>query len=646
MAARETMGTDVSPGLIARVATGIRYAVSGVGPMNWFGPQQPIQPQAQERAEGRAFDYPVGYNLRIQPREGEPVGFGTLRALADGYDLLRLVIETRKDQIEAFEWEIVPRDKDASADAMKGEIRRITDFLESPDKEHDWPQWLRMQIEDLLVLDALAVYPRMNRGGTLYGFELIDPSTLKRIIDDTGRTPLPPDVAYQQVLKGISAVDYSADQIAYTMRNPRTNRIYGYGPVEQVMMTVNIALRRQLSQLDFYTQGNIPEAIAQVPEGWTAKQIQDFQTWWDSVLEGNQAQKRKMRFVPSLDNIVFPKEQVLKDEYDEWLARIVCFAFSISPSALIKQVNRASGEQMADTAKEEGLLPLLRFFESHMTRLIRRYLGAQNLKFQFKVSNRVAPLDQASIHKIYADLEVITPDEIREEIGLDGMTPEQREEAFPTPVMPGLNPDGTPILPKGAPGAQEEQKPLVDPTKPSAVEKMLADALRMLDPSAISKIAQNFAPNVIHVAAPEVNVEVGDTNIHVPVPRATTAEVALAKRDADTLTRVLESNNDGMQALAKAVSSLPAPTVNIEGTTINVEPAAVSIPVTVEPAAVSVPVTVNTPDTLVKVDAPVTVQPAEVQVDVHMPADVGHEERIVRNDQGEVDRVIRKPLKP
>jgi hypothetical protein len=78
-------------------------------------------------------------------------------------------------------------------------------------------------------------------------------------------------------------------------------------------------------------------------------------------MEGNLSARRKMKFIPALKQLDFPKKDMLKDEFDEWLARIVCFAFSISPSALIKQVNRASGEQMADTAKEEGLMPLLRF---------------------------------------------------------------------------------------------------------------------------------------------------------------------------------------------------------------------------------------------------------------------------------------------
>lgn len=52
---------------------------------------------------GRQWDYLSGYNLSTNPRGYAPVSFATLRGLADGYDLLRLVIETRKDLASAQE---------------------------------------------------------------------------------------------------------------------------------------------------------------------------------------------------------------------------------------------------------------------------------------------------------------------------------------------------------------------------------------------------------------------------------------------------------------------------------------------------------------------------------------------------------------
>ena len=76
---------------------------------DWFGPLNPLAPIAPPDVAGRRFDFPPGYNLVTQPRAYEPIGFAELRAFADAYDLLRLVIETRKDQMERQRWRIRAR---------------------------------------------------------------------------------------------------------------------------------------------------------------------------------------------------------------------------------------------------------------------------------------------------------------------------------------------------------------------------------------------------------------------------------------------------------------------------------------------------------------------------------------------------------
>lgn len=84
-------------GIITRVATGLRYIVSGTAPADWFGPAQPLPPMAPPEVAGRSFDFPVGVNLRTAPRTDESIGFRELRALADAYDLLRLVEQGRQN---------------------------------------------------------------------------------------------------------------------------------------------------------------------------------------------------------------------------------------------------------------------------------------------------------------------------------------------------------------------------------------------------------------------------------------------------------------------------------------------------------------------------------------------------------------------
>src|SRR3546814_3010827 len=64
-------------------------------------------------------------------------------------------------------------------------------------------------------------------------------------------------------------------------------------------MTINIGLRRQVFQLNFFTEGNMPSALIGVPETWTPDQIRTFQEWFDNILAGNLGERRKARFVPS-----------------------------------------------------------------------------------------------------------------------------------------------------------------------------------------------------------------------------------------------------------------------------------------------------------------------------------------------------------
>jgi len=450
--------TPIEPSVIERAVQGVRYVLNGVTPDGWFTPGQPLPPIAQGKADGRAFDYDVGVNLRLTPRLNEPISFTQLRALADGYDLLRTVIETRKDQMSRLKFSIVPADDAKEPDSRCKEVEA---FLRFPDQEHDWDDWLRMLLEDLLVIDAPTIYPRWNQGGTIYALEPVDGSTVKRIISIDGRTPVPPDAAYQQILKGMPAVDYSRDELIYKPRNVRTHRLYGYSPVEQVIMTVNIALRRQLYQLQYYSEGSTADLIMQVPETWNPDQIKAFDLWWQGRLAGNTAERSKTLFVPSGVAPIDTKDRVLMDQFDEWLARIVCYAFSISPGAFVKDQNRATAGTAKDIAAEEGLQPIMRWVSSLMDMILARYFGYADLRFSWNDERDQDPLQQANINKIYLDARVVTADEIRSDLGLDPLTDEQKAALAPAVPAALLGPDGKPIpgdkLPGvpagGAPGA-------------------------------------------------------------------------------------------------------------------------------------------------------------------------------------------------
>lgn len=407
------VATPIEQGFIQRMRDAFQYVATGRN--EWFGPSQPMPPVAPPEVAGRQLDYQTGYNQNLSPRALEPVGFSHLRTLADSYDLMRLVIETRKDQVSRMQWTIKPRDVGVKTDARS---QKIAEFLRMPDREHDWDVWLRALIEDMLVIDAATIYPRKTRGGDVFALELIDGATIKRVIDESGRTPVE-GPAYQQVLKGVVAGNFTRDEILYRVRNWRTHRVYGFSPVEQVIMTVNIALRRQVHQLQFYTEGNVPEALIGVPETWGTEQIRQFQEYWDSLMEGNTAKRRHAKFVPGGMEYIPTKDAALKDMYDEWLARIICFAFSVSPNALISQINRATAEVSVAQAMQEGLAPIMAWVKSTMDIVVAQVFNAPDLEFDWIEEINIDPEVKSRIHVAYVGAGVMSVDEVREELGMD-----------------------------------------------------------------------------------------------------------------------------------------------------------------------------------------------------------------------------------
>ena len=236
--------TPIPESMFARLASATRYVISGAGPASWFGPQQPLAPQAPPEVKGRQWDYPFGVNINYTPRSEAALSFDNLRSLADALPLLRAVIETRKDQIAALNWTVRARDpRNAVSAAARCNSARA--FFVTPDRRHDFATWLRILIEDMLVIDAACVYPRYTRSGALYSLDVIDGANIKPLIAEDGRSPEPPDAAYQQVLHGVPAADFSADELLYLPRNVRSHRLYGLSPVEQIALTINIALRRE-----------------------------------------------------------------------------------------------------------------------------------------------------------------------------------------------------------------------------------------------------------------------------------------------------------------------------------------------------------------------------------------------------------------
>src|SRR5665213_374972 len=130
--------TSLSPTSVA-----VNYSEQGA---DWFSPLQPMPGIAPPETAGRVWDFPTGFNLNTTTRPYEPVSFQTLRAIADAYDPLRLIIERRKDQLCRLSWQINARHdgpgkrpKSAQLPAETRDlIADVTSFFKKPSFDLSW----------------------------------------------------------------------------------------------------------------------------------------------------------------------------------------------------------------------------------------------------------------------------------------------------------------------------------------------------------------------------------------------------------------------------------------------------------------------------------------------------------------------------
>jgi Phage portal protein len=258
----------------------------------------------------------------------------------------------------------------------------------------------------------------------------------------------------------------TTDELLYAPRNVRPQKAYGYGPVEQIVTTVNIALRRQIMQLQHFTEGNVPPGLLSAPDGWNAEQIKQFQEWFDAMLAGNTAERAKLIWGPSGTRYQAFKEAPYKDDFDEWLARIVCYAFSLPPTAFTKQVNRATAETSQDAALTEGLAPLMGWVKRLCDGVIQDRMGHADLEFAWSDVQTIDPKEQADILQAYVKEGIKTRNEARAILGDaplpggDALTVDTPQGPLkladaPRPAVPvakaGFNP-AEPRTPKGEAG--------------------------------------------------------------------------------------------------------------------------------------------------------------------------------------------------
>jgi hypothetical protein len=79
-------------------------------------------------------------------------------------------------------------------------------------------------------------------------------------------------------------------------------------------------------------------------------------------------------YIPTQDTPLF-------GEAEEWIARVACFAFSISPQPFLKMMNRATADSASQEAEANGLAPIKDWVKDLIDDVLAEDFDAADMEF-------------------------------------------------------------------------------------------------------------------------------------------------------------------------------------------------------------------------------------------------------------------------
>lgn len=327
------------------------------------------------------------------------------------------VINTRVNQVSAFSkparfsedgigYKIRLRDPQATPSTEQKEVMAAIElflencgFNDNSDRD-DFDTFLRKIVRDSLTYDQMCFEIIPDRKGKPAEIVAVDAATIRAASENyqADQTWSQYAVKKNEEVKWVQVVDgtivswFTAKELAFGVRNPRTNinlQPYGFSELEQLIQQITSHLYAEEYNSKFFSQGGTTKGIINIksdPNGVGNKeQLDSFKRQWRAQVNGmSGAWKTPVLQVPNGIEYVNVSQSNREMEFEKWmnyLVNIVCAIYQIDPAEVNFPNNggvsgtgggvfESSQEVKLKNSKDKGLKPLLRFIESILNKYV------------------------------------------------------------------------------------------------------------------------------------------------------------------------------------------------------------------------------------------------------------------------------------
>lgn len=329
------------------------------------------------------------------------VSYGTLRAMCWKMPIIHAIIMARVNQVAQFAtiqknqfnygFKVRLRDSEkAPTEEDQKFIKGMETFLlrtgvtENPRGRDSFETFLKKITYDSLVYDQACFEIVPNRLGQPAQFVAVDGATIR--LADVPKTRMSYEdektIRYVQVYDGIVINEYSVEEMAFGIRNPRADlKTYGYGTSELEMMVqaVTALLWGWDYNARFFSQGSAQKGILNFKGSINDRQLNAFRRhWYNNLASVENAWRTPITNAQEGIDWVNLQQTNRDMEFSAWidfLIKVACAFFQMDPvevnfkygnTGQRSAMNEAGNREKIIESRERGLRPLLRFIANQI----------------------------------------------------------------------------------------------------------------------------------------------------------------------------------------------------------------------------------------------------------------------------------------
>lgn len=332
----------------------------------------------------------------------------------------RRAINYIRDTVARLDWELAVLPGKKLTREQQKNLAAVRSILRSPNADDNWMSLIGQIVEDMLVVGWSVVEIQEYAGHPDHPYLLypIDSASMQVYLDWGGN---PNQRRYAQFDLHGNRIDFKPDELLVFKMTPRSNTPFGLAPLEAAVQQIQYLLDAQV-YAGRTASNATPKKAMFLGQTVSEEQIRDLRRYFRDEIEGS-SHLPLLGGTDTLQSVDLgvAGDQALFLHWQQFLIAMIAATFGLDVMKFnaIVCINRSTGDTLDDVSDESAIRPMAYSIEHVINHRLLAYFGLQDIvRFRYLFTTSFSDRKSlAVIHQLYAQMDAITINEIRREIG-------------------------------------------------------------------------------------------------------------------------------------------------------------------------------------------------------------------------------------